>query len=296
MPDETDLEVPISEKKALKKIINEFNIDQKNDREKLKQIESFFANHFGYSLKFEDDAGKPKSLTSFLLNNRSGHCEYFATATTLLLREVGIPSRYVTGYVVAEYSPLERLYLVRSRHAHAWTLAYIDGSWQEIDTTPSNWFSLEEQDLPQASWLSKLMGFIQFKISQGWQWSIHQPWFKYSGLLIPLFLILRWSKIRTKIRKLSQKSAKISAKISTDLSSPLYLVEQSLNKRGLWRSPSETFKQWFIRLKKEDQAVGTWEELLPILELYYRERFDPKGLTPSQHDQLVILVQAWLKK
>ncbi|MGK7932871.1 MAG: transglutaminase family protein [Microcystaceae cyanobacterium] len=271
-------------------------MDQKNDQEKVKQIESFFANHFGYSLKFENAEGKPKSLTSFLLTNRSGHCEYFATATTLLLREVGIPSRYVIGYVVAEYSPLERLYIVRSRHAHAWTLAYIDGSWQEIDTTPSNWFSLEEQELPQAGLVSKFLGFIHFKISQGLQWIIQQSWFKYSSLLIPLFLIFRWSKIWQKIAKPSEKFPKKSPKTPTDFSSALNLIEQSLNKRGLWRFPSETFKQWFMRLKKENIAVGTWEELLPIIELYYRERFDPQGVTPSQHEQLVILVKAWLKK
>jgi transglutaminase-like putative cysteine protease len=43
-------------------------------------------------------------LARFLLRTRSGHCEYFATATVLLLRQLGIPARYAVGYAVHEAS------------------------------------------------------------------------------------------------------------------------------------------------------------------------------------------------
>lgn len=65
---------------------------------------------------------KTTPLSTFLLKNRSGHCEYFATATTLLLREVGIPARYAIGFSVSEFSPLENQFIVRGRDSHAWTL------------------------------------------------------------------------------------------------------------------------------------------------------------------------------
>lgn len=41
-------------------------------------------------------------MNEFLSNDKRGHCEYFATALTLALRELGIPSRYSTGYMVDE--------------------------------------------------------------------------------------------------------------------------------------------------------------------------------------------------
>jgi protein-glutamine gamma-glutamyltransferase len=73
-----------------------------------------------------------------LLGHRSGHCEYFASATSLLLRSAGIPTRYVVGYSVHEYSPSEQQYIVRARNAHAWVTAYVNGSWITVDTTPAS--------------------------------------------------------------------------------------------------------------------------------------------------------------
>src|SRR5205807_1199702 len=73
---------------------------------------------------------KESALEEFLLNSRAGHCEYFATATTLLLRAAGVPARYAVGFSVQEWSRLEQRYIVRARHAHSWTLAYVNGGWR----------------------------------------------------------------------------------------------------------------------------------------------------------------------
>ena len=72
-------------------------------------------------------------------NARAGHCEYFAASTTLLLRAAGIPARYATGFAVMEYSPLEAAFVVRARHAHAWSRAWNGERWVDLDTTPPSW-------------------------------------------------------------------------------------------------------------------------------------------------------------
>ena len=41
-------------------------------------------------------------VAEFLLKTRAGHCEHFATATTMLLRAAGVPTRYAVGYSVQE--------------------------------------------------------------------------------------------------------------------------------------------------------------------------------------------------
>jgi transglutaminase-like putative cysteine protease len=61
---------------------------------------------------------------------------------------------------------LENQYIVRSRHAHAWTLAYIAGKWQAFDPTPSDWESMEEDALPGA-FLSDLWSLLSYKILLG---------------------------------------------------------------------------------------------------------------------------------
>ncbi|MEM7543391.1 MAG: transglutaminase domain-containing protein, partial [Pseudomonadota bacterium] len=107
------------------------------------QVEQFFHENFRYSLVQDGFYPGRTPLGHFLRSKRRGHCEYFASAATLMLRELGIPARYAVGYVVDEYSALENRYLARARHAHAWTIAYIDGEWHHIDPTPSIWYGLE---------------------------------------------------------------------------------------------------------------------------------------------------------
>ncbi|HAC66102.1 MAG TPA: transglutaminase [Cyanothece sp. UBA12306] len=298
-PNPTDLQVPESEIAAIQKVIQKLNIEQGTELEKLKKISAFFANNFSYSLKFENEQGESKSLADFLLTNPSGHCEYFATATTLLLRSVGIPARYVTGYAIHEFSPLERLYIIRSRHAHAWTLAYINGAWQEVDTTPSNWINLEVNELPKASFLSNVVDYIWFKTIQVWQWTINQVFVRYVILIFVVFLILRQQKLWTKISKLNLKLIKNKTqKLDSNYSdiSNFYLIEKTLNQQGLWRYPSETLRQWLLRLEQENHNSIQFQELFSIIDLYYQDRFDPQGIDYSQKEQLLSLIQSWLQR
>jgi transglutaminase-like putative cysteine protease len=75
-------------------------------------------------------------VSNFLLDKRAAHCEYFASAAAVLLRCVGVPSRYVVGYYAHE-SDGDGL-IVRQRDAHAWTECYIDGvGWVAVDATPA---------------------------------------------------------------------------------------------------------------------------------------------------------------
>jgi len=74
----------------------------------------------------------------FLTEKPDAHCEYFGSGTVMLLRLAGVPSRYVTGFVVDEQNPISREFVARQKDAHAWAEARLDdGSWELIETTPS---------------------------------------------------------------------------------------------------------------------------------------------------------------
>lgn len=76
-------------------------------------------------------------IETFLFETRAGHCEYFATALAVLLREVGIPSRIVNGYYGAHYNDLGDFYAVRQADAHSWVEVHFDGlGWVTFDPTP----------------------------------------------------------------------------------------------------------------------------------------------------------------
>ncbi len=77
-------------------------------------------------------------LDRFLFSRGFGTCEHFAASATLMLRSIGIPSRMITGFSSADYNPIGGFYAVRTRSAHAWTEAYIDGAWTTLDATPAS--------------------------------------------------------------------------------------------------------------------------------------------------------------
>ncbi len=76
------------------------------------------------------------SVDEFLFNSRSGFCEHYAAAFTVLMRSAGIPARVVTGYLGGEINPLGNYLVVRQYHAHAWNEVWLeDKGWVRIDPT-----------------------------------------------------------------------------------------------------------------------------------------------------------------
>ena len=75
-------------------------------------------------------------VTYFLTESRRGYCMHFASAATLLLRWIGVPARYVTGYVADV--PASGHARVPDSAAHAWVEVYIDGyGWEPVEVTPA---------------------------------------------------------------------------------------------------------------------------------------------------------------
>jgi transglutaminase-like putative cysteine protease len=82
-------------------------------------------------------ADGPDPLARFLFDVRAGHCEYFATAMAMLLREAGIPARLVSGYYGGRLVERGAYYAVREGDAHAWVEVYFPGrGWVTFDPTP----------------------------------------------------------------------------------------------------------------------------------------------------------------
>jgi transglutaminase-like putative cysteine protease len=91
-----------------------------------------------YTLLFTE---KPSgsAIEHFLFTTRAGHCEYFASALSIMLRAVGVPSRLVVGYRGGQWFEDNELYLVRQSDAHAWVEAHIEGrGWVRLDPTPAD--------------------------------------------------------------------------------------------------------------------------------------------------------------
>jgi transglutaminase-like putative cysteine protease len=85
------------------------------------------------------------ALTDFVLDDRVGYCEYFATAMAVMLRQTGIPARVATGFlpgrVTGEADPSAGIelteYTVSTSDAHAWVEVLFPGAgWVTFEPTP----------------------------------------------------------------------------------------------------------------------------------------------------------------
>jgi protein-glutamine gamma-glutamyltransferase len=100
-------------------------------------IESYLRSRYAYTLQL---SGKPGDdpLAHFLFETHAGHCEYFASAMTIMLRTLGIASREVNGFLPGEFNDLAGDYIVRASDAHSWVEVYFPGTgWTTFDPTPA---------------------------------------------------------------------------------------------------------------------------------------------------------------
>jgi hypothetical protein len=86
------------------------------------------SEQFQYSLTGQERDPNLDPIEDFVTKHPLGHCEYFATALTLMLRSQGIPARMVSGYMCdqSDWDSLGGYYQVRQYDAHTWVEANLE--------------------------------------------------------------------------------------------------------------------------------------------------------------------------
>ncbi|WP_226039637.1 DUF3488 and transglutaminase-like domain-containing protein [Natrinema sp. DC36] len=114
----------------------EITADAANPYETAVAIERHLESSKEYSLEVSKPPGN--AAEEFLLEMDEGYCVYFATTMAQMLREEGVPARYVTGYTSGQQVDDDR-YVVRGLDAHAWVEVYFpDHGWVQFDPTPGD--------------------------------------------------------------------------------------------------------------------------------------------------------------
>jgi len=272
------------ERAAIERLAAQLGLSRLAPAEAVRRVRAHF---LAYSYSTFREAAPPRgatALSDFLERSKSGHCEYFATATTLLLRAAGVPTRYATGFAMLEYSDLEEAYVVRARHAHSWTRAWVDGQWIEIDTTPPDWFGVEERQAPLWQGLSDLLRWA------GFRWSQRAPFEagpSAYALLALLVAILVWRLLRGR-RTARDATGAAAPRTWPGTDSAFYAIEERLAERYGARAPGEALGPWIARIGVVLDASAR-AELLEALELHQRSRFDPAGVDAEGRRRLVAL-------
>ena len=107
-----------------------------NNFDRAVAIERYLRANFAYTLQLPRTT-PPDPLADFLFERRRGHCEYFASAMAIMLRDLDIPSRLVNGFRTGEFNDLTSQYVIRASNAHSWVEVYFPGyGWMSFDPTP----------------------------------------------------------------------------------------------------------------------------------------------------------------
>lgn len=107
-----------------------------NNYDKARAIENWLKDNLGYTLVMESP-GDTEPIHHFLFSRKMGHCEYFSSAMTIMLRTIGVPSRNVNGFLGGEWNEYDDYIAVRAGDAHSWVEVYFPGhGWVTFDPTP----------------------------------------------------------------------------------------------------------------------------------------------------------------
>ncbi|MBQ7298738.1 MAG: transglutaminase domain-containing protein, partial [Clostridia bacterium] len=110
-----------------------------------RRIAKYLSDNMVYTLNptLPDTEDTMSSVERFLFVTKEGYCVQYATAATLLLRAVGVPTRYVEGYIAPKFARNEAedrvgnyICNVKDSNAHAWCEIYLENyGWLTTEVT-----------------------------------------------------------------------------------------------------------------------------------------------------------------
>ena len=283
------LDVPVSLQGEVDSLVSRLCAGRSDAVSKATAISQYFQSNFGYTLDRTKTPRGVDPILNFLRETHDAHCEYFATATVLMLRRAGIPSRYVTGYVASEFNNETGFWLARNEDAHAWAEAYDDQAqqWFPVESTPGRSYqtvdsasasdqefglleallgSKDEDGANDDSWLNRFWGWLfSFRASEPLM-------LLFRVAQLPLFCVLvlvLWAKYlrpsKHGLEGIDHQSRQM-----------LKRADRRLRRHSLVRSSGETLYQFSDRIEAflEDPShpIRTQErESVAAISAWYRD-------------------------
>ena len=269
----------------------------RGDRRIVEKVKNYFLENFKYKLVPDLPKDKTDPVEYFLTKTKSGHCELFASATAMLLRRAGIPTRYITGLVCFESHPSGKYFVSRLGNAHAWVEAYLrdEREWVLVESTPASadefhtsfglfdaWGDRFKQ-LWRKTFAGIRRGYVARSILTGFTslfgFLFDLLWDPLRGAFALVSMTVLWWLWRRSIARnhslfveLHPETAALSARFARRL-------KRIQKKYGIAKSPEESLEEWSARIAAEmpDDAA---EKLGGLVAAYNKLRFS--GAPPDR--------------
>lgn len=289
-----DLRIPSCDQEAIREIAAELRLDQDTDlRIKLAMLRAWFVKNFHYTRNLTIRHGvhgdsRSAPVSRFLTTVRAGHCEYFASASALLLRAAGIPARYAVGYAVMERNTKRGEFVIRGSHSHAWCRVWDESTrtWLDFDPTPPDWTAMVSQKPGFLQSLNDNMKRLREDFSL-WR---NRPANRLAvtlgmiavGLGLSGFIANRLWHSKRRLESVVRSGAYDGPEIRT----PLHELEAQARKHLGPRSPGQTFADWLALLRPSLPNAPLLDE---AIALHQQLRFDPASHPPAHRERLAAL-------
>jgi len=268
--------------------------------EKIDAVVKHFNANYTYALGLDAPPERDR-LTYFLLDASTGYCEYFASGAAILLRLGGVPTRYVTGFLVTAQDPQSDLWIARNMDAHAWAEAWDQdrNQWTIVEATVGEEAVITEmaQDLQRdGSGARFLLGrLVQALYEYGlfgalsWMFQSYGPLAGIS-VSLPLFAaalaVALLRRRRSGISAGRTRSAAVKNPVMLDLHRMLTRMDRKVARAGATRQLNETLHAFSIRLRGRDSGDGIWRKIsdwyLEYAGLRYRRVISSKSIAELQ--------------
>ncbi|MCB5952456.1 DUF3488 and transglutaminase-like domain-containing protein [Enterococcus sp. BWT-B8] len=144
LPPVTSIELPDSVPVRVQELALELTEQENGLYNKVKAIEHYLKTDRSFRYSKTDTPFTPNNqdyVDHFLFDSKVGYCDNFSTSMVVLLRSIGIPSRWAKGFNSGELIENQgelKEYSVRNSHAHSWPEVYFEGyGWIPFEPTPS---------------------------------------------------------------------------------------------------------------------------------------------------------------
>jgi len=277
--------------------------DYESSYEKLKAIETYLLNNYSYSNRAPRVPEGMDYVDYFLFESKSGYCTSFATALAVLGRCVGIPTRYMEGYIARfEEKDEDNMYKVKNSYAHAWTEAYIEGvGWIPFEATPpyhnvryTEWekyeYNKEAHEFDPNEYLDKYRQDapqITPPAIQKVKEEKESLWEAFSGvfaLLLVLMLIIVVITIYYNVLRYSYKRDFEKKDYNGKIYMLFIRILRHLKKEGFVMSPDETVLMLADRTKDYFRYDGV--SFYDVAEIYMRYRYAEETITQKDYKRV----------
>ncbi len=268
---------------------------------KIDAVVKHFADNYSYSLTVSLPP-EEEPLTGFLLHGDAGYCEYFASGAALLLRIGGVPTRYVTGFLIHQFDYKSESWVAQAGDAHAWIEAWDSSKerWitveatvaDEADSTAETTDQDDSQEHRQINLRQLIQGLYDYGLAgplvqflrKGGLWGVLSFTL---GIVLSVGLTIRyWIVTSKRLKGLDIRTHSLNNQVQ-DLHKQLRRLEKRLLKFDRPRSPQESLLRYSQRLEQSHETDEFGLQVALWLRRYNSIRYSPQ----LAHEQIQALGQ-----